>query len=237
MTGFCSRLFVAAALMTLAALGSAAADPTEAPGDCLGVDFNPQQPIAVGKVTAAKPRVNFVKNVSDAAACPADTAACLERAYLVPGNLALIGKTYGAYACAVYESAQAKKVQWTGGWLPSASLTSAPRTPAPAAADWTGDWVHASGNITIANGAKGNLTIHGEGFYTAAQNVHTGVIDATAKPAQGLLQFADDGSIAFDDPKAGCLVRMQRVEALLVVEDNNSCGGVMVTFTGFYRKK
>jgi hypothetical protein len=30
---------------------------------------------------------------------------------------------------------------------------------------------------------------------------------------------------------------MRRVEALLVVEDNGNCGGVDVTFTGFYRRK
>jgi hypothetical protein len=30
---------------------------------------------------------------------------------------------------------------------------------------------------------------------------------------------------------------MQRVDALLIVEDNGSCGGAAVTFTGFYRRK
>ena len=65
-------------------------------------------------------------------------------------------------------------------------------------------------------------------------------IDAAAKPANGLLEFADDGSVPFNkesDDKGSCLVRMQRVEALLVVEDNNAAAARMVTFTGFYRKK
>jgi hypothetical protein len=30
---------------------------------------------------------------------------------------------------------------------------------------------------------------------------------------------------------------MQRVDALLIVEDNGSCGGAAVTFTGVYRRK
>jgi hypothetical protein len=34
-----------------------------------------------------------------------------------------------------------------------------------------------------------------------------------------------------------CQVCMQRVDALLIVEDNGSCGGAAVTFTGFYRRK
>ncbi len=49
-------------------------------------------------------------------------------------------------------------------------------------------------------GSNGTVTIKGEAFYAAAQNVHTGVIDAKAKPERDLLQFADDGSAAFDAP-------------------------------------
>jgi len=30
---------------------------------------------------------------------------------------------------------------------------------------------------------------------------------------------------------------MQRIADLLVVQDNEPCGGAMVTFTGFYRRK
>jgi hypothetical protein len=69
--------------------------------------------------------------------------------------------------------------------------------------------------------------------------VHTGVLRAEAKPAQGLLQFADDGHASFDAASAeagNCLIRMQRIAELLVVEDNSHCGGALVTFTGFYRR-
>jgi len=84
------------------------------------------------------------------------------------------------------------------------------------------------------------LRIRGEHVYPAAQNVHSGVIAADAKPARGLIQFADDGSTSFDAASAeagSCLVRMQRIAELLVVEDNGHCGGSLVTFTGFYRRK
>jgi hypothetical protein len=30
---------------------------------------------------------------------------------------------------------------------------------------------------------------------------------------------------------------MQRIGALLLVEDNGACGGSMVTFTGLYRRR
>jgi hypothetical protein len=238
--------FVAAllAMTSVFAVTLCHAQNAEAPGDCLGVDFDPQHPVAIGKVTAANPRVYFVKNATDDAACPAGSAACREKAYLVPGNLTLVGKgflgkTDGVYTCVSYESANAKKVSWTNGWLPAASLTPVAPAAAPARADWIGNWVHASGTLAITGGAGGALAVHGEAFYAAAQDVHTGVIDATATPAQSLLEFADDGSAPWDKALAAatCLVRMQRVGALLVVEDNGGCGGAMVTFTGFYRRK
>ncbi len=219
------------------------AQDSEAPGECRGIDFDQQHPVAIARIKPDKPRVYFVKSITDAAACPAETAACQQKAYLIPGDLVLLGKSFSAaanaaaYACAVYESPAAKKARWTGGWLPSASLAPVTPAPAPARSDWTGAWTHASADIAIANGPGGSVTIKGTAFYDAAQNVHTGVIDAKAKPAHGLLQFADDGSGPFDAADAGCQVRLRRVDALLVVEDNNNCGGELVTFTGFYRRK
>jgi hypothetical protein len=230
-------LFSAAALLASGPIAPAAAD--EGPGDCFGIAFDPQHPVAIGKIAADEPRVYFVKNATDSASCPAVAAACQGKAYLIAGNLALLGKIDGAYTCVSFESAQARKPRWTDGWIPSASLSPAMPAPAISSSDWIGDWSHAGGEITITGGAGGGVTIHGEAFYQAAQNVHTGVIDAAAKPARGLLEFADDGSALFDKAiaSATCLVRMQRFESLLVVEDNGGCGGADVTFTGFYRKK
>lgn len=226
--------------MALCTVACAAVVEAEAVGDCLGVDFDVAHPIAVGKVVPGQPRVYFIRSAADNASCPADSEACRKAAYLIPGNLALIGKTDGAYTCISYESAASRKVQWTNGWIPSAAMTVVKPAPSPQRSDWIGIWVHASGHIDIAAGEKESLAIKGEGFYDAAQNVHTGVIDATATPKQQFLEFADDGKTPFDkasDDRGSCLVRMQRVEAFLVVEDNNACGGAMVTFTGFYRRK
>jgi hypothetical protein len=110
-----------------------------------------------------------------------------------------------------YQSAADRTQRWTVGWLPSASLTPVQPARAPGAADWIGRWIHAGGTITISKGPRGNLRIRGEQVYPAAQNVHSGVIGAEAKPAQGRMQFAEDGSVPFDaaHSEAGtCLVRM-----------------------------
>lgn len=80
------------------------------------------------------------------------------------------------------------------------------------------------------------LAVEGEALLQAAQSVHSGVIGAEVKPGRDLIAFADDGGIPFESEKAECRVRMQRVGAYLVVEDNGGCGGSMVTFTGLYRR-
>jgi len=45
--------------------------------------------------------------------------------------------------------------------------------------------------------------------------------------------------LAFEDEKSNgqCRVRMQRIGARLLVEDNGGCGGAGVSFLGFYRRK
>jgi hypothetical protein len=212
----------------------------ENPGDCLGIGFDVTHPVPIAKIIADRPQVHFVKNASDDAACPAEREGCEQPNYLVPGDLLLVGKTRGAYSCVSYQSAADRTQRWTVGWLPSASLTPVQPARAPQMADWIGRWIHAGGTITISRGRRGSLRIRGEHVYPAAQNVHSGVIGANAKPAHGLIQFADDGTTSFAAASAeagNCLVRMQRIAELLVVEDNNHCGGSMVTFTGFYRRK
>ena len=229
---------VAAGLFVVFASSFAAAD--QGTGDCLGVGFDVQHPVTIAKIIADKPQVHFVKNASDNAACPADTDDCQDTAYLVPGDLMLVGKTRGAYSCVSYQSAADRKQHWTLGWVRSTSLTPVLPTPSPSRADWIGAWIRAGGKITIRKGPHDSLKIGGEATYPAADRVHSGVIHATAAPANGILQFAGDGAAPFNQASvdAGdCLVRMQRISDLLVVQDNERCGGAMVTFTGFYRRK
>ena len=81
-----------------------------------------------------------------------------------------------------------------------------------------------------------------------ADPVITGVLDAAGDGVarQRLMQMIEAHGHrivriavkAGDQAKEGdCQVRMQRFGNLLLVEDNGACGGIMVTFTGFYRRK
>ena len=103
-------------------------------------------------------------------------------AYLVPGDLMLVGKTRGAYSCVSYQSAVDRKQYSTVGWVRSTSLTPVLPTPSPSRADWIGAWIRAGGKIT--KGPRDRLRIGGEPIYPAAESVHDGVIHATAAPPQ-----------------------------------------------------
>ncbi len=52
-----------------------------------------------------------------------------------------------------------------------------------------------------------------------------------------MIAFVEDGSIPFDNAENGqCMMRIQRAGIWLLIEDNQQCGGSMVTSTGLYRR-
>jgi hypothetical protein len=228
--------FIALSAALATAMAPALAE--EPAGDCMGFDFDAKKPAVIYRVTTAAPKVYFTRNALEDASCPADTAACRGRAYLVPGDLVFTGKTNGGYTCVAYQAIHSAAQGWTNGWIASANLTPVAPAPASQAGDWTGTWRHVSGTITITAAKGGQLAIAGEHVYPTAGGVRTGEISSNARPAGGIVAFVDGEDTPFDKAKEGdCLVRMQRVDALLVVEDNWQCGGAMVTFTGFYQRK
>jgi hypothetical protein len=228
-----------AALLTAELCSTARAQDTN-PNNCNGVDWDEERALAVSKVIA-KPRVNFVKSPYDddfkAASCPADTEACRRKAYVVTGDLVLTGVTRNSFTCVSFQSPLATKQTWTTGWLPSAALAPVAPMPNPSMQDWLGTWYHPGGPVTITRGDGDKLHVVGGITVPTARDFHTGEFDATVTPGTDTIAFADDGTIAFSDPSAGCRVRMQRIGPWLMIEDNGGCGGAAVSFTGFYRRK
>lgn len=94
-------------------------------------------------------------------ACPAHTAACQKKSYLVAGDLVLLGKTQGDFTCVDYQSLLATKQVWTIGWLPSAALTPVAPMLAPKTSDWVGTWYHPGGSIEIKSGKRDILDVEG----------------------------------------------------------------------------
>ena len=233
----CIGLFLGVVLVAESASAYDAADPN----NCNGVDWNDKRTLVVSKVIA-RPRVYFIKSPYDddftAAACPADTEACLRKSYLVPDDLVLTGKTRGAFTCVIYQSPLARKQVWARGWLPSSALTPVAPMPSPKTSDWIGTWYHPGGEITISRGDGGKLHVEGEMTVPTAQDFHNEQFEAQVTPQGDTIAFVDDGSIPFEKTdEGGCRVRMQRIGPWLMAEDNGSCGGAGVSFIGLYRRR
>jgi len=163
--------------------------------------------------------------------CPATGAACRSGSSVTSGDIVLTGPVQGAFTCAGARSAGRSA---TIGWLPTAELSPLPeadRIPA----DWTGHWV-GDQEIIIAPGKEGGLVVKGTG--TGGRD-HVGEVSGEARPLNNVLAFTmgDDGTLAYTDgDEMDCRIAMWRRGPYLVVRDNRQCGGVSVTFAGFYRR-
>jgi hypothetical protein len=221
---------------------SAAAYDANDPANCNGIGWDDVRPLDVAEVVA-QPRVNFVKSPYDddfkAVSCPAASEACRKPSYLVTGDLVLVGRTRGDFTCVSYQASHAKSQTWTTGWLPGAALTKVERMPTPAPTDWLGDWEHPGGGLIISKAADGKFTIEGDQVVPAGRDFNAAAISARAAPKDGVIAFVNDGSTPFERPNQGdeCRVRLQRIGPLLLVEENNDCGGSGVSFTGLYHRK
>jgi len=235
-----NAIFVILAALLFAT--SASAYDAEDPANCLGTDWDAAHPLAVARVTAT-PRVNFVKSPYDddfkADTCPAATATCRKKSYLVTGDLVLAGRTRGEFTCVAYPSPAGKRPIWTNGWLPSSALKPLSPMAHPSRSDWIGNWDQPHAGIEIKEGGiGGRLRIEGIAAMQGARDVHTGAIDAEVMPDEDSIAFLEDGWFPFETKcDSGCRVRMHRLGPWLVVEDNGDCGGAGVTFTGLYRRK
>jgi hypothetical protein len=230
------RRLIAGAIALVAIAAAIPAAAQDADGDCTRFAFAAKTPAAIARIATDAPRAYFVHGRSDDPSCPNDTAACRSRAYLVAGDLVLAGATRGAFMCATYLNPRTGAAM--SGWIAAADLAAVAGGPAPQPSDWTGTWRHPGGKIAIKPAKDGRLAIAGEHSYPVAGGVRSTDFAAGAAPADGMLAFADDGTTPFDKAAEGaCLMRLRRIAALLVVEDNGQCGDGMVSFTGAYQRK
>lgn len=221
---------------------AAAYDPYD-PANCNGVGWDDKRTLVVSAVTA-KPRVYFVKSPYDddfkAETCPSATDACRKKSHLITGDLVLTGDTRGEFTCISYHSPLSAKRIWVHAWLPSAALTPVAPMRAPKTKDWVGTWRQGKhyvggGHVEIKPEAKGKLHIDAGILMPAGRDFRNGAFQAHVKPRGDTMAFEDDGGGS--DYATGCKVRMQRIGPWLLIEDDGSCGGAAVTFTGLYRRE
>jgi hypothetical protein len=133
-----------------------AAMPAVARAGCIWPDLV-QEEARAATARPGAPRTHFVQDEGMARGCPSESAACLARAFLLPGDTVLTGPAQGAYTCAGFVGA---KGATTIGWLPSAVLTPLPKAE-QRPADWAGHWLALGKDLTIAAGHDGALLVSG----------------------------------------------------------------------------
>ena len=122
--------------------------------------------VALGRINKLTPRTNFVKPSVIQKGCPNASAACRDKAYLVPGDEVVVIGSGDAFVCASYTGA---KGQGTEGFLPRAAVTLV-QNPPPAPLDgWIGRWRGSpEQEIVIAKGAgPDGLKVTGDATYGA----------------------------------------------------------------------
>jgi hypothetical protein len=229
----------------LACLGVAllglAAWPAQAWAGCVWSDLIGEGARAA-VVKLGPKKVNFLTDAALRPGCPQAGAACTLPSYVLPGDVVLLGHAEGAFTCAGFQNARGVA---TIDFLPTSAVAALPANQ-QASDDWAGHWTAPEQDITISAAAGGALKVSGEATWGDGDparrlngGVHTGEVEGVAKPVNGVLAFTQ-GETTTLPYSAGeeydCRVRMIRRGPFLLVEDNNSCGGLNVSFSGFYRR-
>lgn len=237
---------VAPASSIMAALAVSLALATHATAEpCAFATREAFKELQVSRVKTGAPRVALTKEDCQ----PSRKQSCAMSAYVMPGDVVLIGQVFDASACALYVDARGRATQ---GLLPNNRLEAVRPAPPAGAAALLGNWVREEATIAVkAKGRDGTLSFKGEATYGAkdARRVAMGAVnmgdfDFDYRPAGNSLHVgigaAAGKQVVLDaakTDKSDCQLAMIGLGPYLVVQDNLSCGGMNVSFTGVYRRK
>ena len=209
-------------------------------------DWNEHTPnqVAVARIATTQPRVHFIAGPDKRRpACPSLQSNCKLKAFLVPGDEVLVNVTeQGPYVCATF-----KGQNWimTRGFLPRAALQVASPAQIPAQ-QWEGKWRRDSQAEIVTKSRDGAVEVSGTATWRGGDTQHgkpgpinTGELNGTGKPGGHVLAIGYDPERSAFPPSEQeapdiCAAKLELYGRYLLVEDNQRCGGVNVTFTGFY---
>ena len=169
---------------------------------------------------------------TDEPPCPAETAACRKRAYVLPGDMVLVAGTTGPYVCALFPG---KHDDVTGYVLQTELAVQSPPTATPLSA-WTGKWADGDNTIMLRPRGK-DITVAGHAYWPSANpplsvapgGPNLGEVSGAAIPTGNKVAFVDKDN---DD----CRLSLTLLPPFLVASDNGNCGGANVTFDGVFRR-
>ncbi len=167
--------------------------------------------------------------------CPAPTAACRRKGYVVAGDRLVAWEAKGPLTRVTYLAPGAKRP--SEGWVETAALRRVTLAP-PKSADWIGGWSGWESEIDINRGTKpGTFHLGGNATWGAHDpdrvkrgGVNFGMFGADVpEPAGNALALADS-----EEPD--CRIALRLLGPYLVARDNGRCGGLNVSFSGVYRR-
>lgn len=207
--------------------------------DCALAEKN----VALARIVTKEAKLHFISGPRKGASeCPSTADACKLRAYLLPGNEVLTNAIDDPYVCARFKS---KNFVETMGWLPRAALEIV-SSEHPSAQKWDGKWRRDSDAEIVIKSSGDDVTVSGNATWGSSDPhrvktgaINTGELEGTSRPRNQLL------AIGYDPDRSGfppaeeaapdiCAAKLELYDPYLIVEDNERCGGLNVTFSGLY---
>lgn len=208
--------------------------------DCLPGVYS--DTLAVARVAKSKGRVHFFNGAASRKNCPRLSAECRTTTYLVGGDVVLTSTRRDGFVCATFANAQGRD---TSGWMPVDALEPVSAESVAVPGGWAGEWKRIEAQINIKPASGGAIAIDGSATWGANDpgrvkrgTVRSGVVSAVARPAGDSVFFTEGNARSFESAgKETCAVRMRRIAQYLLVEDNDACGGINVSFSGIYVRR
>lgn len=228
--------FLSHLLASIALCGAAMAAPEMTP-DCRnglfveeGVSYGLATIAGEGKAFFIEDNIYCDEKKGACPVCPTDEAACRSKAFVLPGDLVVTGRSYKGYRCILYRDQ--KNVAGSAGYVPESRLQAQPAASVTQK-DWLGEWRMGDDSITLrARGDK--LSASGEAYWPSANpslkerpgGPNIGEMSGVAAPK--------GNQVAFIDSEDECHVSLTLLPPFLLARDNNRCGGMNVRFSGVY---
>ena len=198
------------------------------------------------------PKRNFYADGSETQGCPALTAACRRRAFVVPGDQLVSYSHEGDFTYVAFVGRDGRP---TRGWIETSALTIMTLPPFKSR-DWLGSWQSWDASIRIAQTrGVGMFRVEGDATWgghdpgrvaIGAVNLGDFGLDlrlnarhAAFTVGEGAIGAGPYSNIAlpYDDlDDYRCKIDLQLLGPYLIADDNHQCGGVNVSFGGVYRR-
>lgn len=140
------------------------------------------------------------------------------------GDSVRIYRQVGGWTCGYLTSSDGAG----SGWIASSALRSLATAPDPPLSLWLGTWRRYDDVIHIQRQGETGLHVDGEAIYKSRTMRHFGSLTAQSRP-QGNRLHLEEGSCKLDLTLAGGF--------LVIVDHDNGCGGLNVTFGGVWKRR